>query len=118
MLIRLLDQTLAEARRLTATGAPVYLPINPVEYHGPHLSLHNDALISRGLATDLHARLAARHPEWPFLVADDLEVGVDPCPGRGTRHTPYPIACALIREACRALAELGAERVVLMTFHG
>jgi hypothetical protein len=33
-----------DARRLARSGAPVYLTINPVEYHGPHLSLHNDRL--------------------------------------------------------------------------
>jgi creatinine amidohydrolase len=107
----------AEASRLVATGAPVYLTINPVEYHGPHLSLHNDRLVSQGLARDLHARLQRRH-DWPFLVATDLEVGVEPCPGIGSRHIPFAVARALVCEACRALAELGARRVVILTFHG
>ena len=116
-LIAIFDQPIDEARRLLATGAPVYLFVNPVEYHGPHLSLHNDALVSRGLAADLHARLV-RSRDWPFLGAADLEIGVDPCPGPGTRRTPLATARALVREACRALVELGARTVVLMTFHG
>jgi creatinine amidohydrolase len=114
----LFDLPHGEARRLVQTGAPVYLTCNPVEYHGPHLSLHNDRLVSRGLIGELHARLQKRHPEWPFLVASDLEIGVEPCWGPGSRHTPYATARELIREACRALAELGAQRVVIMTFHG
>jgi creatinine amidohydrolase len=105
-------------RALLASGAPVFLPVNPVEYHGPHLSLHNDALISRGLARDMHSHLAASEGDWPFLLATDLEVGVDPCPGPGTRPTSYFQVRALVVEACRRLAELGARRVVLMTFHG
>ena len=32
----------AEAREALATGAPVFLCVNPVEYHGPHLSLRQD----------------------------------------------------------------------------
>jgi creatinine amidohydrolase len=118
MEISLFDQPHAEATRLVATGAPVFLTVNPVEYHGPHLSLHNDRLISRGLARDLHARLAASHPEWPFLVGSDLEVGVEPCPGRGTRQVHFQTVRTLVVEACRALHALGARRVVLMTFHG
>src|SRR5205823_5667814 len=79
---------------------------------------HNDKLVSRGLVRDLHRRLAAHHPEWPLLLGSDLEVGVEPCPGIGSRHTPYLAARDLVVEACRALVELGAQRVVLMTFHG
>ena len=116
--IDLLDLPHSEARRLLRTGAPVYLTVNPVEYHGPHLSLHNDRLVSLGLVHALHQRLAARHPEWPLLLAHDLEVGVDPCFGPGSRHGSYAQTSALVRESCRALAELGAERVVIMTFHG
>ena len=117
-MIRLLDLAHERARDALGTGAPVYVLVNPVEYHGPHLSLHNDRLVSTALARELHERLSARHPSWPFLLADDLEVGVDPCPGPGTRHTTMPAACGVIREACRALVELGAQRVVFMTFHG
>lgn len=118
MSIALLEQPHTEARRLVATGAPVYLTVNPVEYHGPHLSLHNDRLVAQGLCRDIHARVAGAHPDWPMLVGADLEVGVEPCPGRGTRHTRFPMTRELVLEACRALAELGARRVVLMTFHG
>ena len=114
----LFDLPHCEARRLVQTGAPVYLTCNPVEYHGPHLSLHNDRLVSRGLVRGLHERLQRRHPEWPLLMASDLEIGIEPCWGPGTRHTRYLVASELIAEACRALAELGAKRVVIMTFHG
>jgi creatinine amidohydrolase len=111
----LFDLPHSEARALVQSGAPVYLTCNPVEYHGPHLSLHNDKLVSRGIINDLHPRLGR---DWPLLLASDLEVGIEPCWGMGTRHTRYPVARELILEACRALAELGAQRVVIMTFHG
>ncbi len=117
-MIPLFELPHCEARRLLQTGAPVYLTVNPVEYHGPHLSLHNDRLVSAGLLCDLHARLSVRHPDWPLLLASDLEVGVEPCCGPGTRHSRYALTRELVLESCRALAELGAQRVVLMTFHG
>jgi creatinine amidohydrolase len=120
---RLLDLSHARARALLASGAPVFLPVNPVEYHGPHLSLHNDALVSLGLAKGLHAAMCAGAGgagghDWPFLVASDLEVGVDASSGPGTRLTPYKRVQALVLEACQRLVELGAQRIVLMTFHG
>lgn len=114
--VRLLSLDHARATSLLRGGAPVYLTINPVEYHGPHLSLHNDRLVSEGLVVALHEKLFGAAT--PLVVADDLEIGVEPTPGIGTRVTPMPIARALIAEACDALADLGATRVVLMTFHG
>jgi len=104
-----------EARSLLERGAPLFMPVNPVEYHGPHLSLHNDALISRGIASDLHARL---FPEQPLLYARDLEVGVEPCPGPGTRASPFLAVASAVREATRAAVELGARKIVFVTFHG
>src|SRR3954468_20547512 len=116
-MISLLDVPHQEARRLVRSGAPVFLTINPVEYHGPHLSLHNDRLISLRLIREVHDGLAKKH-DWPLLLGADLEVGVEPCPGPGTRRTAYPIVRHLVLEACRAIAELGASEVILMTFHG
>jgi creatinine amidohydrolase len=107
-----------EARALLGRDIPVYLPVNPVEYHGPHLSLRNDHLVSMGLAADLHARLAPAEGPWPFLVASSLEAGVEPCPGPGTRAVSYRALKRLVIDACAALLDLGARRVVLMTFHG
>jgi creatinine amidohydrolase len=95
-------------------GTPVYLPVNPIEYHGPHLSLLNDHLISIGLAADLQQRLG----RGPLLVAPDLDVGFDPTPGPGTIVTSFPEVKARVLAACTQLADAGAQRVVLMTFHG
>ena len=117
-LISLLDLSHTACKEALASGAPVFVPVNPVEYHGPHLSLHNDRLITAGFIRDLHARLQADHPDWPLLAVDDLEVGVDPVPGRGSRGLPLPAVSRMVRLACDALADLGARRVVLMTFHG
>ena len=116
MTLRLFDLPHRQARSLLqAEGAVAYLPVNPVEYHGPHLPLHNDALISAGLIQAMHDRLS---PDQPLLVAADLEIGVEAAPGPGTRTTPLPIARRLIADAVDALADLGAQRVVLVTFHG
>jgi creatinine amidohydrolase len=107
-----------DAGRLFARGATVFVPVNPVEYHGPHLSLRNDALVSAGLARDLFTAVFGGSTGEPLLVATDLEVGVDPCPGPGTRTTPFETVVGIVAEAARALAELGATRIVFMTFHG
>jgi creatinine amidohydrolase len=112
---RLADLPHNEAQRLLESGAPAWLFVNPVEYHGPHLSLHNDRLVSEGLARHLHARL---WPDAPFLVCEDLEVGVEPVPGPGSRSVPFATVRRLVVQAAQAVRDLGAKRVVFMTFHG
>ncbi len=117
--VALFDLSHRDVRALLARDVPVYLPVNPVEYHGPHLSLRNDHLCGMGLAADLHARLApADGAPWPFLVASSIEAGVEPCPGPGSRSVSFRVLRRLVTDACEALLDLGARRVVLVTFHG
>lgn len=115
--IPILELPHRQARALLRSGAPVFLSIDPVEYHGPHLSLRNDHLVSTGLARRFHEGLRETHA-WPFLLASTLDAGVDPTQGPGSRAVAFRDLCALIVTACEALADLGARRVVLMTFHG
>ena len=117
-MIRLLDLPHCDARALLAKGLPVYVLVNPVEYHGPHLSLHNDLLISRALVPLLHARLGPLTGGLDPVVVDDAETGMDPTAGPGTRRFPLAHVRHTLRELARALAEFGAQRVVFMTFHG
>lgn len=112
------DLPQTEARALLRQNIPVYLPVNPIEYHGPHLPLRNDHLMAIALAADLHARLAPREGMWPFLCAPSIDAGVDPCPGPGTRAVSYRDVKQLVEDACASLFELGARRVVIATFHG
>lgn len=117
--LRLFDLPLATIKPLTATGSPVYLTVNPVEYHGPHLSLHNDLWLSLGTVVALQdAWTRERSTTVPMLLANDLEMGVGPTPGPGSRATQPSELKRHVLRAVKALAELGAQRVVLMTFHG
>ncbi len=116
-MVRLLDLPHHRARAAVDSGAPVYLPVNPVEFHGPHLSLHNDHLLSMGMIRDLHAALSEGR-DWPLILSDSIELGFEPVPGPGSRPTPFPVLLKAVLQACDALADLGAKRVVLVTFHG
>jgi len=96
-----------------ASGAPVVIGVNPTEYHGPHLSLKNDALCAAGLA----ARFAARMG-WPLVDAGDLDVGAEPAPGPGSVATSFEEVRSRVKSAVQAAHALGAQRVILSTFHG
>ncbi|MBI2378632.1 MAG: creatininase family protein [Deltaproteobacteria bacterium] len=112
-MIRLSELSHVEAREKLRGGLPAFVLVNPVEYHGPHLPLRTDAIISFGLMSDLAERLGGA----PILGAD-LEVGVEPVPGPGTRSVSFETVCSLAADTVDALIDLGAKGLVLMTFHG
>jgi len=116
--IALFDMPHKRARALLASGPPVFVTVDPVEYHGPHLSLHNDHIMSKAVVRALYAGLAERSADLPFVVADAIPVGVEPVQGPGTRAVPYRTMREIVSVACHALAELGARNVVLVTSHG
>lgn len=109
---------LPELRALAARGVPAWLCVNPVEYHGPHLSLRNDQIISDGLMREGHARIQERHPDWPLVYAGELGIGADPVPALGSVDVPYRQVLHQTRLAVRRLEDLGFSRVIIMTFHG
>jgi hypothetical protein len=68
-----------------------------------------------GLARDLHAHL---YRDLPFLCGGILEMGVDPCPDPGSRAFSYSAVAHAVKLACETLCDIGARRIVVMTFHG
>ena len=119
MTVQLFDLPHRQARDLLERDVPVFLTVDPVEYHGPHLSLHNDRIMSAAMVRALHAGLARESGEdLPLLLADALPVGFEPVPGPGTRAVPFNLVRTLVTRACLALAELGARSIILVTGHG
>jgi creatinine amidohydrolase len=113
--LALLDLPHRDAADRVRRAPVVWVPVNPVEYHGPHLPLHTDALLTRAWVGELHRALFGDGE--PVCTAD-LEVGVEPTPGPGTRAVSYgEVRRSLIR-TCRSLVDLGATAIVPITFHG
>ncbi len=107
-----------DALELIKTGAPVYVLVNPVENHGPHLPLQTDYLLSLGATQDLHLRFLAEGKDWPLLIYPVLHLGAGPAPGLGSVHTSYAEIKSLVHGVALSLVELGAKTVIWMTFHG
>ncbi len=114
-MIGLLDRPVSEVRERLRAGAVAWVTVNPAEHHGPHLPLHTDRLQAEGWLGDLHRALG--EPGEP-LVCADLELGVDPAPGPGSRFAPYATVRDEVRRAVDGLVALGARRIALLTFHG
>jgi creatinine amidohydrolase len=95
---------------------PIYFFVNPVEYHGPHLSLHTDLLISKGLSQNLYKVLNEAN-EHPYYYVQ-YDIGADPAPGPGSVNVRYKTLSDILIRQCRKLVKLGAKKIIFMTFHG
>lgn len=58
----------------------LFIFVNPTEYHGPHLPLANDYLISRGLADRLFTQLKELGLTERYIAAPLISMGLDPTP--------------------------------------
>lgn len=103
---------------MARAGYPIHVFVNPVEYHGPHLSLGNDRILSERLAQRLHERLSRRYGPMPFIVGGYVDFGCDPCPGVGSTNLTYSQLEPLVFKMLSGLADLGFMRVIVHTFHG
>ncbi|MBC7692383.1 MAG: creatininase family protein [Methylotenera sp.] len=106
-----------EAQRLVQSGAPVVATFNPVEYHGPHLPLDTDTLLSISALKAVFERLRGRS-EWPFLIHSVVRAGCGAVPSHGTTQHNYRQVRKIVMNTCEGIRDLGAKRAILMTFHG
>ncbi|MBN8219405.1 MAG: creatininase family protein [Spirochaetes bacterium] len=98
--------------------SPLFIFVNPTEYHGPHLPLANDYLISRGLAERLFQRLKKAGLAEQFIAAPLVNLGLDPTPGPGTITTTPRQFDSHLDQIAEKLPGLGVKRAIVMTFHG
>jgi creatinine amidohydrolase len=125
------DQILAEIERCPV----VYLPLGPIEWHGPHLPVGTD-----GLNATNAARLAAeatgglvlptffwgtereRSPEvldWLGFPPDEWIVGMDfPANSLPSLYASEEVFALLVREQIRLALKWGFELVVVISGHG
>ncbi|MEQ1501601.1 MAG: creatininase family protein [Myxococcota bacterium] len=110
-----LDLPHADAVAAVRAAPIAWVLMNPVEYHGPHLPLHTDQLLSTGWIAALHRALG--HPGEPVIGAV-VALGVEPTVGPGTRAASFAEVRRAAIGACASLAELGATAIGVVTFHG
>lgn len=96
----------------------LFIFINPTEYHGPHLPLANDYMISRGLADRLYTWLKKTGLTKKYIAAPLINLALDPTPGPGTITATAPQFESLLRRFAEKLPGIGVKRAILMTFHG
>ena len=92
--------------------------VNPIEFHGTHLTLKNDYEISRGLTERFIRRLQEKNPKIEVSSVFDVPKGCDPAKGPGTEFTTLRELKSAVLQKCEEIEQTKPDFVLFMTFHG
>ncbi len=91
--------------------------VNPIEYHGPHLTLKNDYYISMGLFDGFRQKITEKGSSFTFQIYE-IHQGSSPAPGKESIHTPLAEMRKIILKTCEKVKSEETDFVLWMTFHG
>jgi len=124
-----------EIRRRIAQTPVVFVPIGPLEWHGPHCPYGTDGLNAQNVATEVCRAVGG--VLWPTLFwgtererrpeqlrslgfePDRYIVGMDfPANSLPSCYCPEEVLAILVREVVRQAGRIGARLVVIINGHG
>ena len=100
----------------------VFIPISPLEEHGPHLPFGVDAFMAeyfaRAAAEQITARRSAEGSEWHAIILPPFFAGSDTLHFLGSIEVRQSAIRDLIFDCARKLAQDGFQRIVAVGGHG
>ena len=114
---RLADLTSPELAALDRERTVVFVPISPLEEHGPHLPLGTDLYVAKALAERVGAELERRQPGILCLLVEPIPIGTGVIPMTGSIPVRPHVVHAVAYGAGRALARDGFRTIVAVSGH-
>jgi creatinine amidohydrolase len=106
-----------ELAALDRGRAVVFVPISPIEEHGPHLPLGTDLLVARALAERAAGEVERRHPDVTCLLAPPVPIGSGVLPMFGSLGTRQRTVRDTVLAVGRALACDGFRTIIVVSGH-
>ena len=97
----------------------VFLPISPLEEHGPHLPVGTDLLTTTNVIKEVIKVLQRKKPELTFLLLPAVPLGYSKIAGDfpGTITIPVRTMKQVVYGICSSLAKQGFQYLVVCTYH-
>ncbi len=118
MTVRVLEElsTLA-IEALDRARTAIFLPVSPLEAHGPHLPVGVDVFSARSFAQVLGDRLSGARPGWTAVLAPTLPLGASAFDADGTVVLRQRVVREVIVDYGRALAGAGFRYILVVSGH-
>ncbi|MBN2599787.1 MAG: creatininase family protein [Candidatus Thermoplasmatota archaeon] len=97
----------------------VFIPMSPLEEHGPHLPLGTDFLTARDAAKETIRLISKKKPEYISVLFPPIPLGYAKMASDfpGTISTQVKTIKTIIFDICDSLAKFGFKYFVICTFH-
>ena len=97
----------------------VFIPLSPLEEHGPHLPIGTDLLTARDAAREAIRSIKKKKPELTCLLFPAIPIGHSKMASDfpGTVSTQIKALKLIVFDTCSSLARFGFKYFVLCTFH-
>ena len=118
MIRNLAEMTWLEVRELDPLSCLVFVPISPLEQHGPHLPIGMDLYGAEYLARKMAELFQSLHPGWEVLMVPGLPVGSNAFDYPGSLFTRQRVVRDLLVDYGACLARHGLRNQVLISVHG
>lgn len=133
--IRFEDMLPEELSHMMKKGLPLYLPVSPIEWHGPHMGMGVDAIHARWAAEELAKRTGGAVFPTLYMGTDtyrdreslnrlgldetELVMGMDfPQNTMKSAYWNRELFREILTEQVRLLEEMGFDRIVILNGHG
>lgn len=118
MIRKLAELTWFELDELDRERCLMFLPVSPLEQHGPHMPLGMDLFGAEFLSQRMAELWDSLHPDWNTLLIPALPVGSNAFDFPGSLFTRQRVVRDLLVDYGASLARHGFKNIVLITVHG
>ena len=113
------ELTFKQIEQLDCDKTIFFLPISPMEEHGPHLPVGTDFFTSRDAARDAIQKLNKKNPKLNYVLLPAIPIGYSRVASDfpGSVSVDIKTVKNIIFGVCSSLARFGFKYVIICTYH-
>lgn len=116
-MLKLEELSWPQLERLDRARTVIFVPVSPIEEHGPHLPLGTDLYTCCALAEAIAAQLEARHADVTTVLVPPVPLGSGTVPYLGSIGSPQRLVRDVLMRIGRAFARDGFRFIVAISGH-
>ena len=112
------EMTAPEIAALPKDKTIFFMPVSPIEVHGPHLPVGTDIIVAQEVQRRVQAELSSRRPDLTLVSLPPLYCGSDALPCPGSLSVQATGLSSVLYDYAKGLSSQGFRYLVLSDNHG